>query len=226
MKMNDRNEYFFNCFEERLKFIKTHCLDRIEGLILICCCLDALGGYCYRKRSNFKLFREFIIEYSGRKEIWTKISLPLLKEYFEHNNQPRNVEFMRKLGVNEKSYLMKDYNTDINIDEIESKATKHIITPFSDDFKREILDFEYVRILWLKYRNPAIHEMKSNPDGAANIFEQSESVYYNHQTISENYKPIGEKINIDIPQPFLFKTLTQCLRNFRKHLEINNISLV
>ncbi|RKX29550.1 MAG: hypothetical protein DRP46_06990 [Candidatus Zixiibacteriota bacterium] len=227
--MNDNNKYFFDYFEERLKFIQERCLERIEGLVLMCCCIDAFAGYAYNhpRGEKFPYFKKFILGYSGEKKTWTKISLPLLKEYFKKCNMTKYAEFITKLGVNEKSYFVKDYNTDINIEEIERQAVGHIITPFSDNLKNDILNFEYVKILWSKYRNYAIHEMRSNPDNASNIFGQTESVYYNHQTLirEHDFKQIGEKINIGFPQSFIFKTVQQCFLNFKKQVDRENISI-
>ena len=82
--MCDQNEFFFNYFKARTDFIKDNCIQKIEGLILMCCCLDALAVHWRNKNSSFSLFREFIIKFSEQGNIWQRISLPLLKEQFDN----------------------------------------------------------------------------------------------------------------------------------------------
>lgn len=225
--MDESNKFFFDYFDARVRFIKDYCLEKIEGLILICCCIDALSGYRHNQKSSFGLFKKFILEHSGEKDIWTKISLPLLKENFKHEGMTKYSDLMIKFGVNEISYLMKGYNTDVSLEELEKRAANYnlVITPFSDEMKIKILKFEYVKILWDKYRNYAIHELRTNPDEPANIFNQTDSVFYNHCNYFDSSGTRREKVRISFPRSFLLRTLEQCLTNLRKYAEKHNITM-
>ena len=223
--MRSQNEIFFNYFKARAKFIKDNCLLKIEGLILMCCCLDALAVNWKSEKSSFSLFREFVIAFSGHGNIWQKISLPLLKEQFEKDGNLKYAECMRKLGVNENSYFTKGYDVDITIDEIEPRVINDVPTPFSDGLREKINNFEYAKIFWKKYRCFSIHELRSNPEKAQNIFCETAKPYYNHESVYKNGEISQGFIRIDFPPEFIFKTLTNCLYNLENYINKNNIIL-
>lgn len=201
----------------------------------MCCCLDALSGYCLRncgldtlspppkkRKKEFYRFKEFVLEFSGEKELWIKISLPLLKEHFDTKNNNLYSEFIRKLGVNENSYLMKDYDVDMAMALLEEKAKDYVETPFSNSMRDNILRYEYIKLLWDKYRCFAVHEYRSFPEKAPNIFNQNSKPYYNHET------PLfgrggGKRVKIDFSHQFIFNTLRQCLFNFERYVDQHGI---
>ena len=90
------NKFFFDYFRARIEFVENFCLDRIEGLILMCCYIDALAKYRYgRHGGNYERFQTFILGYSDFQDIWKKISLPLLKYHFEERDNDYYSDLLR-----------------------------------------------------------------------------------------------------------------------------------
>jgi len=219
--MDDRCKYFIEYFEERVHFLESYCLERIEGLILISCCLDSLAGYVYKERGNnrYPQFKNFIITYSELHEYWNKISLPLLKKHFEKFGDTYHADFLRKMGVSESSYFQKGYNVDIPLPELMNRAGQFIFTPFTGELIKTIERFEYTKIFWKKYRHYSIHEFRSDPDRAPNIFDE-ELPFYNHETVMASGE---ENIKMGFPMKFLILSLKNCIKNIKKELELGNI---
>jgi hypothetical protein len=219
------NEFFFDYFKARIDFVEQNCLKRIEGLILLCCYLDSLAGYRYGGQSTCQRFRDFIVEYSGNESAWKKVSLPLLKAHFIKNKNTTYADFVRKLGVIESNYVLQGYNVDMDIRAMEQAAEGKIITPFSAHLKKEIADFEYVRILWREYRNPAVHEASVYRDEAPDPWGDKREPFYAHVNMWEDGKIGRDKITFAIPAEFILTTLKCCIDKFREYTTQKNIDL-
>jgi len=214
---------FFEFYNARISFIEENCLKTIEGLILSCCCLDSLAGYCFGGKSSLDRFQRLIYEYSGNAEYWHRISLPLLKEHYNKNGKTKYSDLMRKFGVSEDNYLQIGYNVDISPDKIEVKAKNYncVVLPFSEATRKEITDFGYSRVFWNNYRHAAIHEFLKYHDGPPHLFEEKNEVVYSHESVFDKSgnRIIESKINICFPIKFILKTLKDCLSNFKLELE-------
>ena len=53
-----QTDNFFSFFEARLDFVKSICIDRIEGKILLCSYIDSLSGYMYGFFTNIGRFED------------------------------------------------------------------------------------------------------------------------------------------------------------------------
>lgn len=82
-------KHFFSAFRDFLKFIDENCVGRLESIILICIYIDSLSGYKYGKRENKKRFMDFVLNYSGLEDTYSKVCLPLLRDELEKEYHTR-----------------------------------------------------------------------------------------------------------------------------------------
>jgi len=227
-EIQERLRFFFDFFEERIKFIEENCLNRIEGLILSCCYLDSLAGYKYGGRSSKKKFKKFILSYSGFQSIWNRISLPLLKRCLERKNHEFYKPFIKfledKLGVKKNKYTDLSYNVDVDLQTLQEKAKGLLEDRYLLQLKGELEEFEYTSILWRDYRNFAVHKTSSKKDEAHPLVEKTEPFYVNYG-IMEGNKITREETLFGIPPIFILNTLKACLKNFTDECLKTNIDL-
>lgn len=225
----ERRNFFFDYFEERISFVENNCLGRIEGLILTCCYIDSLAGFRYGGASSKKRFRQFILSYSGLEHIWTKISLPFLKRHLElknHDFYKPFIEFIeKKLGVQRRKYDDLSYNPDIDSQKLLEKAIGMFDDRYLLQMRGELTEFDYISILWKDYRNSAVHETTSKKDEAHPLSEKAEPFYVNY-TIIHDDKTKHEETRFGIPPVFILKTLKTCLKNFKDECEKVDIDLL
>jgi hypothetical protein len=225
----ERLKFFFDFFEERIKFIEENCLNRIEGLILSCCYLDSLAGYKYGGRSSKKKFKKFILSYSGFQLIWNRISLPLLKRCLERKNHEFYKPFIKfleeKFGVNKSKYGDLSYNVDVDLQILQEKAKGQLENEYFLQLKGELEAFEYTSILWRDYRNSAVHKTSSKKDEAHQLAEKTEPFYVNYG-ILEDSKIVREETRFGIPTIFILNTLKACLKNFVDECLKDNVDLL
>ena len=221
----ESNEFFFDYFRKRLCFVKDHCLERIDGferidgLILLSCYLDALGGYCFPKvTSNRKRFTRFILEHSTLAGDWTKISLPLLQLHFV-KTEPDLAKYFervfRGLRVTPQQFWNLKHNPDVDMETLERAAQGILITPFSPSLREKIERFQYVSILWSRHRNLAVHEARKSERTALNAADLSRPFYCRMQFWEG--AGLGEpEIRFDIPNIFIHDTVSRCIDSFEE----------
>jgi hypothetical protein len=220
-------DYFFNFFKDRVQFIKQHCLDgiqgRIEGIVLCCCCIDALAASRYRGWGVYRRFTEFIEKYSGLEQTYDKISLPLLKENLESETDEdweNLVNFLEKdLGVMTRKYGNTSYNVDIPCPKLEKKIRTKFGIVYFTKIKDKILKFRYVDIFWKRYRCASVHQLMHEGE-PHNIAKKEEPYYFGCSTSSTSKK----EIRFGIPIVFMLKTLENCIENWRTECIENNLS--
>lgn len=225
--MNIKNKYFFEFYNERLKFIKENSFDRIEGVILICSYIDALSGYRYGGASCKSRFTKFVLEYTNQSDIWNKISLILLRQHFEYKNDDfynQIIIFLNKLGAISSSFIDLNYNPDISIDNYYNLAEKSLEVKYLHILKSDIEEYKYCNILWNYFRNYSVHNTSIGFDRAMNIANKVVPFYSNQNKI-ENKKIVETKTCFDIPFDFLVLTLENCLTNFNSYLDDKDIIL-
>lgn len=237
--MNDRSKskhevreeinHFFDFFVDRVQFIKQHCLNnikgRIEGILLCCCCIDALAVYRYGRGSNSDKFAQFMRTYSGLEESYEKISLPLLKESLESETKenPRNeefAEFLKKdLGVNIRKYHFTDYNVDIPYQELEKKTRVKFGNEYFTQIKDEIMRFRYSRVLWEYYRCASVHELRHKGE-PFNLAKKEEPYYF----VCSDLSTSKDEIQFGIPVQFMLRTLEKCIERWKEECTGKNLS--
>jgi hypothetical protein len=222
-------DYFFNFFKDRVKFIKQHCLNkvngRIEGILLCSCCIDALAVNRYGGRSKCAKFAKFITKYSGLEHTYDKISLPLLKQSVESetNQDSKNkelVEFLKKdLGVNIRKYHDTSYNVDIPYQELEKKIRTKFGNKYFTEIRDKITKFRYSNIFWEHYRCASVHKL-SHKGEPANLAKKEEPYYFVWSSLNTS----KSQIQFGIPIVFMLKTLENCIENWRKECMENAFS--
>lgn len=228
-EIREEINHFFNFFNDRVQFIKQHCLDkidgRIEGILLCCCCIDALGVYKYGGWSNRKKFAKFIREYSGLEQTYDRISLPLLKESLqsETNEDSKNeelVEFLEKdLGVNIREYCNTSYNVDIPHQELEKKIRTKFGNEYFTEIKDEIIKFQYSNIFWERYRCSSVHRLEHKGE-PSNLAKKEDPYYF----VCMNLSTSKNEIQFGIPTVFMLRTLENCIENWKKECIEDDLS--
>jgi len=214
--MTDKTEgikIFFDAFRKLQKFIDEYCRGEFEfeGLILSCCYLDSLAGYKYGGKSSGQRFSKFINEYSGKKECWTKIALPILlqdipKLGIDSKLSTRLKRFLNQgMKVRPANYTKYGHNVDTDWHSLEEQLRREFTSDEVESLKRKIEYYQYSYLLWQNYRNPAIHETAKR-NHANNIAGAKEPYYHGGYS----------KVRFGIPEEFIFETLQNCISNFEK----------
>jgi len=210
---------FFNAFRKLQKFIDDYCRDQFEfeGLILSCCYLDSLAGYKYGGESNGDRFNKFVNEYSGRREIYTKIALPILLQEIpnlkiDSRLAIRLQQFLtQEIGVKINNYVQYGYDIDIDLVSLWERLKNKFSPAEIELLGNKIEKFQYSYLLWRNYRNPLIHETAIR-DEAPNLARKEEP-YYHTRLIQGGG---NRKVHFGIPRKFVFETLKDCISNFEK----------
>ncbi|OGC88966.1 MAG: hypothetical protein A2142_04185 [candidate division Zixibacteria bacterium RBG_16_48_11] len=242
----NKRKFFFDYFRQRLAFVKEHCTKHnLEAVILSCCALDGLSAYRYGGKSNLKRFLQFVLEYSGLKEDYLKVSLPLLKQDAEkllgsEANIPndkkarieRFIEFLEnQLGVKDEEYTRLSYDVDMPIESLKNKLWSRqrngeydqTLLLIKDILKKELLDYTYIAILWREYRCLAVHESALKRDKAGINLGKKIVPYYVNENIIKSDRIFRSIPRFDIPPQFIISTLENCINNLEKEWEQNNV---
>jgi hypothetical protein len=205
-------EHFRGCFEDRISFVRQTCLigekPRPEGLLLLTGLLDALAGYRYYEvAGNYTRFRALLLEHSGERDFWSKVSVYRLYEELRQSND----EGLREIaeGVFEKYVLLNfladpvRYNPDGPIADVVSDF---------EEVRRFAEKCEYTAILW-SYRNYAMHEGTAlnvpPPCPFGSDYEPIQPYYSVSSLSSEN-----RMVRFMIPTQYVLKTLETCVESF------------
>ncbi|MEZ5358009.1 MAG: hypothetical protein R3F48_04200 [Candidatus Zixiibacteriota bacterium] len=225
--IKEHNQFFIEYFCHLIKFVEENCLDRIEGTILFSCYLDSLSGYRWPTLGNRERFEKFILTYSTEESTWIKISLPkYMKQLQVQNPELLNSldRLFRKVGVINNEYLRQGYNPDCTILELEKQADGVILTPFSDELKKDINGYRYIDILWKEYRNLAIHETRTHKDEAPGLWEDMDVPFYVH--VHKGFEDKEGEPRFKIPSIFILRTLKNCLNGFAGYLDEQQIDII
>jgi len=230
--MDDNNDkinwdHFFWCYDDTINFVENKCLDRIEGVIILCCCLDSLAGYRYGGTSRKNRFQQFLVEHSNQADIWRKVSVIRLRQELEarnHEYYQNMINFLRRQGAITSNYSGLDYNPDVDYDTLMNKASESLSKDYLESLNKDILEFEYSSILWNDYRNQAIHERTLGNDKAINIGDKT-IPYYSNEIPLKGGK-IQTKTHFAIPPCYILETLKNCIAGFKKYIEENKITIL
>lgn len=225
MGTKDNIEHFFKFFEERVAFVESTCLSRIEGTILMCSYLDALAKYRYGGKSSRNRFRDFIFEFGNSRGYWQRLSTWLLYKNVTNAilSAPNGfVQVLNRQFGSNFNYYQLDFNPDIDIEELERRSAGYLTMPWSQEFRDEVAKHDYASILWSKYRNLAVHQTVVDPVAAPEGLSENEDVpFYRHfnQISSATNKISFDDVRFRIPARFVFETLKECLAHFRPFAE-------
>ncbi len=210
-------DFFFDFFQARLEFVRSHCIDRIEGVILLCSYVDSLAGYRYGGTTGPARFKKFLIEDTLYSETWRKVSLILLRQYLEKKElklYAKAIEVLNQLGARTSNFRDLNYNPDIPLELLLNEFSKSLsrkeITFFQKDFER----FQYSAILWNCYRNSSVHESAVGLKKAMNLTDQSEPFYSNEHSGHDG--SILDHTRFDIPMQFLVRSIESGLQKLRE----------
>ena len=232
---------FFNYFNEKLEFVKEHCLFeeqqisgiRIEGVIICACCIDALGFYKYGGRSKRERFTKVIRHYSELATEYQKVSVARLKRELQQRQNSLNhksvqvdykplIEFLEQdLNVRSENYLNLSYNPDMSYQELEKKIKCKFGIDYFLKLKDEIKKYRYLDILWRDYRCMPVHALRIKHK-ALNIAQKTEPYYCNLSKLQEG--KLSQETRFGIPPEFILRTIENCLNNCKKECIRNNIS--
>ena len=230
-------KHFFDHFRYRLQFIKERCSDReLETVILVSSALDALSIYKFGRGSSNRKFCRFILSYSGLQDIYNKISLPSLKQKLEKmvekemhkdNNctgKKKFIEFLtNELGVKDQDYMFLNYNEDNEIDIpfeiLKDKALQHFLKEEHAETIRILemsKEYSYIEIFWREYRCLGVHESALMRERAAMNLGESTEPFYAAEGVFNEDKIEKTVPRFDIPVIFTVKTLENCISNFER----------
>lgn len=222
---------FNKYFTERLNFVESNCMGRIESVILLCCYIDSFGGYRYPDLANKvgQRFREIIIEYSSTREIWRKISIPKLEQYLRENDSIAHDYYMplfRKLGFSRSRFLERAYNCDVNLSTMQKVALEISIFPPTEKTINLFRKFEYIEIFYNQYRNLSVHATCLDPKRAIDMWPNNEEPFYIHIHPEFDIDPKREpEVWFSFPDKFILKLTRECLDGLVQYLSMNDIDI-
>lgn len=224
------NDFFFEYYEARVAFVEETCLERIEGLLLMCCYLDALAGYRFGGKSSGERFRKFILEHGNTTAIWQKISLMSLYNDMVEKKVLFPAGFDHLLGRqwgHILNFCQLNFNPDIDVEELERRSEGIVASPWSEALKRDVEQYEYTRILWRTYRTNAVHETSIDADAAPMGLGSDEHVpFYRHINMMKDAKIVLEAVRLRIPPKFILATLKECLNSFSAFVSTSGIEVL
>ena len=227
--MDEQCSHFFAFYRERIRYVEEYLLESelIEGLILMCCYLDALSGYRYGGSSSYERFRRFLMEHSEVPEIWSRVDLPGLNQSItdeEHVLREELCAALRGLGMQTFGFHDLDYDVDVSYEVLAEKLSETLNATQVESLEKDLRRFEYVSILWREYRNNSVHETSSKKKKAFNLSDKSVPF---HSVISV---PIGEGqrqeyVWFHIPHVFILETLKNAVDSFSRKVEAGECTI-
>jgi hypothetical protein len=224
LKFENDIRHFFSVFREFLRFIDEKCAGRFESVALICIYLDSLSGYKYGARRNRKRFIDFVLKYSGLKDTYSKVCLPLLRDQLEKQSRTRKdlIDFFTSelciVEPKNASSLIYE-NSDISYIDLKTRLESH----FSREDVAKTMGLakrlRYIDYFYEHYRCKVVHEARFNEKDAQH-FGHPENPYYVPVGLEDHTKEIW----FGIPYRFMFKTLENCINNFEKECIDNDIN--
>ncbi len=215
------SDFFFGYFEKRIRYVRENCLDQIEGTILLCCYLDSLSGYCYGGHTGKARLERFLLEHTGQRDIWKKVSLVLLRQHLESKKLPfysDMISFLNGLGVRMINFNNLGFNPDVDFETLVNKAERILPAGYLGKLDGDIREFEYSAILWRDYRNMAVHET-ALPEGRAENLAGKKEPFYSNMNAIAGREVVPIKTCFDIPPEFLLFTIESGLDSFRKSVD-------
>jgi hypothetical protein len=222
-------EHFFWAFREYLKFIDEKCQERFEGRLLICVYLDSLSGYKYGRMMIRNRFKSFVLNYSKMKDIFSLISLPLLKEWiikeFPEQSDIKDI-FTTKLNMPDPNDILKwEYpNIDVNIIKLSNILYNELPYDIFIRIMKQAYDFQYVNILYERYRCMPIHEARLSDEEAPNLNKRINPYYTVISPTNNNMALLPKVVWFGLPFIFLRKTLKNCIDSFESECIKNDIN--
>jgi hypothetical protein len=222
-------EHFFWAFREYLKFIDEKCEERFEGRVLICVYLDSLSGYKYGRMSVRNKFKSFVLNYSKLAYKYSLISLPLLREWiikeFPERTDISDI-FSTKLNMPNPNDILKwEYpNIDINIIKLSDILCNELPSDIFNQTMKHAYEFQYVNILYERYRCMPIHEARLSEKEAPNLNKRIDPYYTIISPADENRGLLPKVVWFGLPFVFLRKTLENCIDSFESECIKNDIN--
>jgi len=205
------SDFFFEFYNERLRFVQKYCLDRIESVILLCCYVEALGRYRFGPIGNRERFTRLLLEKSDNAEIWSLVSIPMYRKTLQSSHSDIFLFLSSLISTDTIMLSNLDYNPDLSIEELLEKARGEGITSL-DLIKQKAYEHRYVDILWKYYRSSAVHETSIfNKNKAPNLAEKHSPGY--------NYNNDSQELVIFFPKVFIFESVVSCLNNLKQEYQ-------
>jgi hypothetical protein len=207
-------EHFFNAFCKWHDFVTNECNDRIEGLILSCVFLDSLAGYKFGPGNVNQRFINFMLDYSGQRMFYEKVSLPKLRYELIKRFGPKDIKtkvLNDNFQLDEWFFTTRGYCVDVNELELRQKLSSQLQQAEVNIVIKLDSDFHYVQILYDDYRCKLVHEARIPI--TMNLWESDEPYYVN---ILKNGGVGNQRTYFRIPPIFIIRTFKNCIDNFRQ----------
>jgi hypothetical protein len=204
--------HFFKAYYDWHSFITSQCKERIEGLILACTYLDSLAGYKYGKHNIKKRFANFVLNYSGQRHIYEKVSLPKLRYKLKMGEKTIHLKLLSiveaNFKLNEYYFTTRGHCVDLSVEDLRNCLSGKTITSEFEELIKIAGEFKYIDVLYEDYRCKLIHESRKPMD--MNLWDSTEPYYINIFKGDDL-----EHTCFRIPSQFICGTLKSCIDNFK-----------
>lgn len=176
-------EHFFDYFRARLGSAQKGIDGKIEGYILSLTALDALAFYATGKQGGAHTFQEFIYRYSGFREIYNRVSVPLLVQQLRLR-KPKSCKPIADWAYQE--FDLSDHYVGSRIRGFEEdpewdtfwERLRAANLRMPKGINHLLKKFIYAQVLYLMYRNDAVHRQTIREE-APNIAGEKVPYYMN-----------------------------------------------
>jgi|WetSurMetagenome_2_1015567.scaffolds.fasta_scaffold74695_2 hypothetical protein len=207
-------KHYFDSFLYLYNYIIENCSDRIEGAILATTYLDSLAKSRYGGNSKSERFNNFILNYSGQRDVYEKISIPLLKYGLQKQSGKCDTIINlleREFSIGEFEFIKVGYDVDVNIVGLEQRTMKYLDEPQLRLLIKTADRYKYSMILWYDYRCNLVHETRF-PKNMARTFQNHSEPFYSSLLNMSTKMP---QTTFCIPPVFIFRTLQNCINNYK-----------
>ncbi|HKK21375.1 MAG TPA: hypothetical protein VJ983_07885 [candidate division Zixibacteria bacterium] len=226
-KSASEGDRIFRNLRSRLEFVEEVCINRAEGITLLCNYLDLLAGYRYGGTSSFSRFRRFLVDDTSQSDIWRKVSLVLLRQHLEGKGLQLYSGLLKVLDeqrIPASSESDSDYRHDLSIETFERKCLTQLSTEDIKLFRKEIERFQYSRILWESYRGATASGISAQMVPENSVSGGSEPFYCTEDT-GDGQDSMFEGTYLLFPPAFLVATMKFGLERVRQLAERGDIVL-
>ncbi len=155
-------EAFFEGFDKKIAFLSElyEMKRRDEACVLCACYIDWLASALYwpDERNNFNFVR-VLMEFGGN-EIFSYIHPKMLEDAIQNKTIKRTKPVLKWTAIYDKisPALQKAYGRLYDQKEIISLLPPLVSSPEIENIKKELWRGTYAAIVYVKFRNPAVHE--------------------------------------------------------------------